>query len=176
MTNKAQLYARRREMYRLYAQQSSMTEILDRLSTKYNISRQALWQDWQKRTNWVYDVFDLEPARVLPPVWFANGAWTCVSTQQCHLTSARRSLRCLFVSNCSPLWLLIIKRVITSYQFGKIEIEKIRLALWGMWGKKTLANGVFESQSAFALKTLEQILIRSFINNRCFFLHITHRG
>lgn len=68
MTNKAQLHARRREMCRLYAQKSSMTEILDRLSTKYNISRQALWQDWQKRTNWVYDVFDLEPARVLPPV------------------------------------------------------------------------------------------------------------
>ena len=68
MTNKAQLYARRREMYRLYAQKSNMTQILDRLSAKYNISRQALWQDWQKRTNWVYDVFDLEPARVLPPV------------------------------------------------------------------------------------------------------------
>jgi hypothetical protein len=68
MTNKAQLYARRREMYRLYAQKSTMTEILDKLSAKYSISKQALWQDWEKRTNWVYDVFDLEPARVLPPV------------------------------------------------------------------------------------------------------------
>lgn len=65
MTNKAQLYARRREMYRLYAQKSNMTEILDKLSAKYSISKQALWQDWQKRTYWVYDVFDLEPARAL---------------------------------------------------------------------------------------------------------------
>ncbi len=40
-----------------------MTEILDKLSAKYSISKQALWQDWQKRTCWVYDVFDLEPAR-----------------------------------------------------------------------------------------------------------------
>jgi hypothetical protein len=68
MTNKAQLYARRREMYRLYAQKSNMTEILDKLSAKYCISKQALWQDWQKRTQWVYDVLDLEPARVLLPV------------------------------------------------------------------------------------------------------------
>jgi hypothetical protein len=64
MTNKALLYARRREMFRLYAQKSDMTEILDKLSAKYSISRQALWQDWQKRTQWVYDVLDLEPARV----------------------------------------------------------------------------------------------------------------
>jgi hypothetical protein len=41
-----------------------MTEILDKLSAKYSISKQALWYDWQKRTQWVYDVFDLEPARV----------------------------------------------------------------------------------------------------------------
>jgi hypothetical protein len=65
MTNKVQLYARRREMYRLYVQKSNMTEILDKLSAKYNISRQMLWQDWQMRTQWVYDVFDLEPAHVL---------------------------------------------------------------------------------------------------------------
>jgi hypothetical protein len=64
MTNKALLYARRREMFRLYPQKSDMTEILDKLSAKYSISRQALWQDWQKRTQWVYDVLDLEPARV----------------------------------------------------------------------------------------------------------------
>ena len=65
MTNKVQLYARRREMYRLYVQKSNMTEILDKLSAKYKISRQTLWQDWQMRTQWVYDVFDLEPAHVL---------------------------------------------------------------------------------------------------------------
>jgi hypothetical protein len=64
MKNKAQLYARRREMYRLYVQKLNMTEILDKLSAKYSISKQALWYDWQKRTQWVYDVFDLEPARV----------------------------------------------------------------------------------------------------------------
>ena len=63
MTNKARLYARRREMYRLHVQKMNTTEILDKLSAKYNISKQALWQDWQKRTCWVYDVFDLEPAR-----------------------------------------------------------------------------------------------------------------
>jgi hypothetical protein len=63
MKNKARLYARRREMYHLYVQKKNMTEILDKLSVKYSISKQALWQDWQKRTYWVYDVFDLEPAR-----------------------------------------------------------------------------------------------------------------
>jgi len=68
MTNKALLYARRREMYRLYAQQSNMTEILDKLSAKYSIPKQALWDDWQKRTQWVYDVLDLEPARAPLPI------------------------------------------------------------------------------------------------------------
>jgi hypothetical protein len=68
MTNKAQLFARRREIYRLYAQKSNMTEILDKLSAKYSIPKQALWDDWQKRTQWVYDVLDLEPARALLPV------------------------------------------------------------------------------------------------------------
>jgi len=63
MTNKAQIYTRRREMCRLYAQKSNMTEILDKLSAKYSISKQALWDDWQKRTQWVYDVLDLEPTR-----------------------------------------------------------------------------------------------------------------
>lgn len=63
MKNKAQLYARRREMYRLYVQKLNMMEILGKLSVKYNISEQSLWQDWQKRTHWVYDVFDLEPAQ-----------------------------------------------------------------------------------------------------------------
>jgi len=67
MKNKAQLYARRREMYRLHVQKLNMTEILDKLSAKYSISKQALWDDWQKRTQWVYDVFDLEPARVSWP-------------------------------------------------------------------------------------------------------------
>jgi hypothetical protein len=64
MKNKAHLYARRREMYHLYVQKLNMTEILDTLSVKYSVSKQALWQDWKKRTHWVYDVFDLEPARV----------------------------------------------------------------------------------------------------------------
>jgi len=45
-----------------------MTEILDKLSAKYSIPKQALWDDWQKRTQWVYDVLDLEPARALLPV------------------------------------------------------------------------------------------------------------
>jgi uncharacterized protein YjcR len=63
MKNKAHLYARRREMYRLYVQKLNMAEILDKLSVKYSVSKQALWQDWKKRTRWVYDVFDLEPAR-----------------------------------------------------------------------------------------------------------------
>ncbi|HEX7515302.1 MAG TPA: hypothetical protein VF393_06915 [archaeon] len=62
MTSKAQLNARRREMCRLYAQKSNMTEILHKLSVKYSIPKQALWDDWQKRTQWVYDVLDLEPA------------------------------------------------------------------------------------------------------------------
>ena len=68
MTNKAQLNARRREMCRLYAQKSNMTEILDKLSAKYSIPKKALWNDWQKRTQWVYDVLDLEPARAPLPV------------------------------------------------------------------------------------------------------------
>jgi len=63
MKNKAHLYARRREMYRLYVQKLNMAEILDKLSVKYSVSKQALCQDWKKRTHWVYDVFDLEPAR-----------------------------------------------------------------------------------------------------------------
>jgi len=63
MKNKAHLYARRREMYRLHVQKLNMTEILDKLSVKYSVSKRALWQDWKKRTHWVYDVFDLEPAR-----------------------------------------------------------------------------------------------------------------
>ncbi len=63
MKDKAKIYARRQEMYRLHVQKLSMTEILDKLSAKYSISKQALWQDWNKRTQWVYDVFDLEPAR-----------------------------------------------------------------------------------------------------------------
>lgn len=59
--NKAKLYARRREMYRLHIQKLNMTDILDKLSAKYSVSKKALWLDWQKRSHWVYDVFDLEP-------------------------------------------------------------------------------------------------------------------
>jgi hypothetical protein len=63
MNSKEQLYARRREMYRLHVQKLNTTEIFDKLSAKYSISKQALLQDWNKRTQWVYEVFDLEPAR-----------------------------------------------------------------------------------------------------------------
>ena len=62
MKNKAQLYARRREMYCLHVQKLNMTEILDKISAKYSVSKPALLLHWQKRTQWVYDVFDLESA------------------------------------------------------------------------------------------------------------------
>jgi hypothetical protein len=50
-------------MYRLYIAQLNMSDILEKLSAKYRVSKRALCTDWQKRTQWVYDVFDLEPAR-----------------------------------------------------------------------------------------------------------------
>jgi len=62
MTKKAELYSRRREMYRLYIARLNMSDILEKLSSKYRVSKRALCMDWQKRTQWVYDVFDLEPA------------------------------------------------------------------------------------------------------------------
>ncbi len=49
-------------MYRLYVAQLNMSDILEKLSAKYRVSKSALFKDWQKRTLWVYDVFDLEPA------------------------------------------------------------------------------------------------------------------
>jgi hypothetical protein len=61
MTKKELLYTRRREMYRLHVAQLDMSDILEKLSTKYQISKNAIDKDWQKRTQWVYDVFDLEP-------------------------------------------------------------------------------------------------------------------
>ena len=65
MKNKAQLYARRREMYRLYVQKLNMTEILDKLSAKSSISKQALRHDWQKRTQWLFRRFNFfEPAQL----------------------------------------------------------------------------------------------------------------
>ena len=63
MTKKAELYSRRREMYRLYVNKLNMSEILEKLSTKYRVSKRTLYTDWQKRTQWVYAVFDLEPAQ-----------------------------------------------------------------------------------------------------------------
>ena len=42
--------------------QLNMSDILEKLSGKYSVSKRALCVDWQKRTKWVYDVFDLEPA------------------------------------------------------------------------------------------------------------------
>jgi hypothetical protein len=48
-------------MFRLYIAQLDMSDILEKLSTKYRVSKSALNKDWQKRSYWVYDVFDLEP-------------------------------------------------------------------------------------------------------------------
>jgi hypothetical protein len=62
-TKKMELYARRREMYRLHIAELHISEIIQRLSPKYRVSKRDLWEDWQKRTQWVYDVFDLEPAQ-----------------------------------------------------------------------------------------------------------------
>jgi hypothetical protein len=58
-----ELYARRREMYRLYIDEVKMSEIIEKLSAKYRVSKWDLWADWQKWTHWVYAVFDLEPPR-----------------------------------------------------------------------------------------------------------------
>jgi len=63
MTDKTELYERRREMYRLYANKLDMSEILDILSVKYRVSKQALREDWDSRIQWVYDVFNLEPVQ-----------------------------------------------------------------------------------------------------------------
>lgn len=52
-------------MFRLHIAQLEMSDILDELSQKYRVSKSALNKDWQKRSYWVYDVFDLEPARPL---------------------------------------------------------------------------------------------------------------
>ncbi|MFZ0010830.1 MAG: hypothetical protein WAL97_02830 [Halobacteriota archaeon] len=41
----------------------SMSETIGRLSAKYRVSKRDLWEDWQKRIQWVYDVFDLELAQ-----------------------------------------------------------------------------------------------------------------
>ncbi|MDD1726006.1 MAG: hypothetical protein LUQ34_03905 [Euryarchaeota archaeon] len=65
MKRKELLYLRRREMFRLHVAQLEMSDILEKLSTKYRVSKSALNKDWQKRTYWVYDVFDLEPAHPL---------------------------------------------------------------------------------------------------------------
>jgi hypothetical protein len=65
MTTKELLYSRRREMYRLHVAQLDLPDILEKLSTKYRVSKSTLDKDWQKRTQWVYDVFDLEPPSAL---------------------------------------------------------------------------------------------------------------
>jgi hypothetical protein len=62
-TKKIELYSRRREMYRLHIAELQISEIIERLSIKYRVSKRDLWEDWQKRSQWVYDVFDLEPAQ-----------------------------------------------------------------------------------------------------------------
>jgi hypothetical protein len=61
--SRRQLYSRRREMYRLHIAELHISEIIDRLSVKYRVSKRDLWEDWQKRSQWVFDVFDLEPAQ-----------------------------------------------------------------------------------------------------------------
>jgi len=61
-TKKMELYSRRREMYRLYIAKLNKSDILEKLSAKYRVSKRALCMDWRKRTQWVYDVFDLERA------------------------------------------------------------------------------------------------------------------
>jgi hypothetical protein len=53
-------------MYRLHIAELNTSEIIDRLSVKYRVSKRDLWEDWQKRAQWVYDVFDLEPAQAPP--------------------------------------------------------------------------------------------------------------
>lgn len=65
MSKKEVLYSRRREMFRLHIAQLEMSDILEKLSQKYRVSKSVLNKDWQKRSYWVYDVFDLEPARPL---------------------------------------------------------------------------------------------------------------
>ena len=62
-TKKMELYSRRREMYRLHIAELQISEIIERLSVKYRVSKRDLWEDWQKRSQWVYDVFDLAPAQ-----------------------------------------------------------------------------------------------------------------
>jgi hypothetical protein len=62
-TKKIELYARRREIYCPHIAELHISEIMDRLSIKYRVSKRDLWEDWQKRSQWVYDVFDLEPAQ-----------------------------------------------------------------------------------------------------------------
>jgi hypothetical protein len=64
-TKKMELYSRRPEMYRLHIAELHISEIIERLSVKYRVSKRVLSEDWQKRSQWVYDVFDLEPAQ--PP-------------------------------------------------------------------------------------------------------------
>jgi hypothetical protein len=45
-----ELYSRRLEMYCLHVAELNMSEIIDRLSAKYSVSKRDLWEDWQKRT------------------------------------------------------------------------------------------------------------------------------
>jgi hypothetical protein len=52
-------------MFRLHIAKLEMSDILDKLSKKYRVSKSALNRDWQKRTFWIYDVFDLEPSHPL---------------------------------------------------------------------------------------------------------------
>jgi hypothetical protein len=62
-TKKMELYARRREIYRLHVAELPISEIMDSLSAKYRVSKRDLWGGRQKRSQWMYDVCDLEPAQ-----------------------------------------------------------------------------------------------------------------
>ena len=63
-------------MYRLYISKLNMSDILEKLSAKYRVSKRALCTDWQKRTQWVYDVFDLERASTRQMPLLPNSAWS----------------------------------------------------------------------------------------------------
>jgi hypothetical protein len=51
------------EIYRLQIAELNISEIIERHSVKYRASKRNLWEDWQKQTQWVYGVFDLELAQ-----------------------------------------------------------------------------------------------------------------
>ena len=65
VTQRMGLHLRRREMQCPHIVEVSVSETIGRLSAKYRVSKRDLWEDWQKRIRWVYDVFYLELAQAL---------------------------------------------------------------------------------------------------------------